>query len=102
MQQECAFDFRTGAVVASAYYRVVGARLVDEIAAVVDQVRVADVILAIFDVILLAFVGGKAAAAAIGHRCLGFHLVIYRPVKPWLPPRFIDFDARRGGFLFQS
>jgi len=65
MQQECAFDFRTGAVVASAYYRVVGARLVDEIAAVVGQVRVADVIPAILDVILLAFVGGKAAAAAI-------------------------------------
>jgi len=65
MQQEPAFYFRTGAVVAGAYYRVVGARLVDEIAAVVDQVRVDDVTLAILDVILLAFVGGKAAAAAI-------------------------------------
>jgi hypothetical protein len=65
MHHERAFDFRTGAVVASAYYRCRRARLVDEIAAVVDQVRVADVIPAILDVILLAFVGGKAAAAAI-------------------------------------
>jgi len=43
-------------------------------------------------------------------RCLGFHLVFYRQVKlaflspllPWLPPRFIDFDAGNGGFLFRS
>jgi hypothetical protein len=62
VQQQRRFDLGAGDVVAAADDHVVGARLVDELAVVVDQVGVAGQVPAVLHIVGLALVGQVLAA----------------------------------------
>ena len=62
MQQQCAFHFGAGNVIAGAHDHVIGTRLENEVTGLVDQIGVPGVIPAVLHVLRLARIGEVTAA----------------------------------------